>query len=405
MPRREYKQDMEELRQMDLYLIRLGEISLKGMNRNFFEKKLKNNIKLKIHPYRSTLTREKGRFYLYVSKDCPQETVIRTLKTTFGVVGFSKAIVCEKDWDKMVESAKALIENEPFADGHGTFKVECRRGDKNFFMNSYQIESELGGVVLDRYPEMKVKVKDPEKELRVEVRENVYMYTSPVPGPGGLPVGTAGKGLLLLSGGIDSPVAGWRMAKRGLKQDCLYFHAYPYTSDMALQKVKDLARIIAPYNQGTNLVVINFTECELWIKEHSKEEEHTLMMRACMMKVANMIAKQRDCKVLVTGEALGQVASQTLESMCFTNSMSEIPVLRPLVAMDKQEIIATAREIGTYETSILPYDDCCVIFSPKHPLVRPEVGTEQNSYSEMQIDDLLHKAVAEAEEFEISYHV
>ena len=174
---------------------------------------------------------------------------------------------------------------------------------------------------------------------------------------------------------------------------------------LALQKVKDLARIIAPYNQGTNLVVVNFTECELWIKEHSKEEEHTLMMRACMMKVANMIAKQRECKVLVTGEALGQVASQTLESMCFTNSMSEIPVLRPLVAMDKQEIIATAREIGTYETSILPYDDCCVIFSPKHPLVRPEVGTEQNSYSEMQIDDLLQKAVAEAEEFEISYHV
>ena len=269
MAHREYKQDMNELKQMDLYLIRLGEISLKGMNRNFFEKKLKNNIKLKIHPYRSTLTREKGRFYLYVSKDCPQETVIRTLKTTFGVVGFSKAIVCEKNWEKIVECAKALIENEPFADGRGTFKVECRRGDKSFPMNSYQIESELGGVVLDRYPEMKVKVKEPEKELRIEVRENVYMYTSPVPGPGGLPVGTAGKGLLLLSGGIDSPVAGWRMAKRGLKQDCLYFHAYPYTSDMALQKVKDLARIIAPYNQGTNLVVINFTECELWIKEHS----------------------------------------------------------------------------------------------------------------------------------------
>ena len=307
---------------MNLYLIRLGEISLKGMNRNFFEKKLKNNIKLKIHPHRSLLTREKGRFYLYVDKSCPEETVIKTLRTTFGVVGFSKAIVCAKDWDAIVQSTKALIENEPFSDGKGTFKVECRRGDKSFFMNSYQIESELGGVVLDRYPDMKVKVKNPEKELRVEVREKVYLYTSPVPGPGGLPVGTAGKGLLLLSGGIDSPVAFWRMAKRGLKQDCLYFHAYPYTSDMALQKVKDLARIVAPYNQGTNLVVVNFTECELWIKDHSKEEEHTLMMRACMMKVANMIAKARDCKVLVTGEALGQVASQTLESMCFTNSMS-----------------------------------------------------------------------------------
>ena len=390
---------------MNLYLIRLGEISLKGMNRNFFEKKLKNNIKLKIHPYRSLLTREKGRFYLYVDKSCPEETVIKTLRTTFGVVGFSKAIVCAKDWDAIVESAKALIENEPFSDGKGTFKVVCRRGYKSFFMNSYQIESELGGVVLDRYPDMKVKVKNPEKELRVEVREKVYLYTSPVPGPGGLPVGTAGKGLLLLSGGIDSPVAFWRMAKRGLKQDCLYFHAYPYTSDMALQKVKDLARIVAPYNQGTNLVVVNFTECELWIKDHSKEEEHTLMMRACMMKVANMIAKARDCKVLVTGEALGQVASQTLESMCFTNSMSEIPVLRPLVAMDKEEIISTARQIGTYETSILPYDDCCVIFSPKHPLVRPEVDIEKKSFMDMNIDELLAKCVSEAEEFEISYHV
>ncbi len=394
-----------DIKDSNLYLIRLGEISLKGMNRGFFEKKLKNNIKIKIHPYRSVLTREKGRFYLYVSKDCPDEHVFKVLKTTFGVVGFSKAFVCTKDWDDIVENAKKLIELDPFAEGKGTFKVESRRADKSFFMNSYQIECELGGVVLDRYPDMKVKVKNPEKELRIEIRDKVYMYTSPVAGPGGLPVGTAGKGLLLLSGGIDSPVAGWRMAKRGLKQDCLYFHAYPYTSDMALQKVKDLALLIAPYNQGTNLVVINFTECELWIKEHSKEEEHTLMMRACMMKAANAVAKQRECKVLVTGEALGQVASQTLESMCFTNSMSEIPVLRPLVAMDKEEIISTAREIGTYETSILPYDDCCVIFSPKHPLVRPEVASEKKSYVEMGIDDLLAKAVAEAEVFEIPYNV
>lgn len=390
---------------MSLYLIKLGEISLKGLNRGFFEKKLKNNIKLKIHPYRSLLTREKGRFYLYVDSECPEEHVVKTLKTTFGVVGFSRALVCDKNWDLMCDCAKELIEKEPFADGTGTFKVECRRGDKSFYMNSYQIEANLGGIVLDRYPNMRVDVHHPQKQLFVEVRDKTYMYTSPIAGPGGLPVGTAGKGLLLLSGGIDSPVAGYRMAKRGLKQDCLYFHAYPYTSEMALQKVKDLARIIAPYNQGTNLIVVNFTECELWIKEHSKEEEHTLMMRACMMKVANVIAKARDCKVLVTGEALGQVASQTLESLCFTNSMSEIPVLRPLVAMDKGEIIDTAREIGTYETSILPYDDCCVVFSPKHPLVRPEVAQQTVSYEEMKIEDLLQKAIDTVEEFPISYNV
>ena len=399
----------EDTKGMNLYLIKLGEISLKGLNRGFFEKKLKNNIKLKIHPHKSVLTREKGRFYLYVDATCPEEHVVKTLKTTFGVVGFSRALVCEKNWDVMCSCAKELIEKEPFNcdsnAGSGTFKVECRRGDKSFFMNSYQIEAELGGLVLDRYPNMKVDVHHPQKQLFVEVRDKAYMYTSPVAGPGGLPVGSAGKGLLLLSGGIDSPVAGYRMAKRGLKQDCLYFHAYPYTSEMALQKVKDLARLIAPYNQGTNLVVVNFTECELWIKEHSKEEEHTLMMRACMMKVANAIAKARDCKVLVTGEALGQVASQTLESICFTNSMSEIPVLRPLVAMDKGEIIDTAREIGTYETSILPYDDCCVVFSPKHPLVRPEVAQQTVSFQEMKIEDLLQKAIDTVEEYPISYNV
>lgn len=390
---------------MSLYLIKLGEISLKGLNRGFFEKKLKNNIKLKIHPYRSILTREKGRFYLYVDSSCPEEHVIKTLKTTFGIVGFSRALVCEKDWDVICNNAKILLEKEPFEDGKGSFKVECRRGDKSFFLNSYQVEANLGALVLERYPNMKVDVHHPDKQLFVEIRDKTYMYTSPIAGPGGLPVRSAGKGLLLLSGGIDSPIAGYRMAKRGLKQDCLYFHAYPYTSEMALQKVKDLARLIAPYLQGTNLIVVNFTECELWIKEHSKEEEHTLMMRACMMKVSNAIAKARDCKVLVTGEALGQVASQTLESLCFTNSMSEIPVLRPLVAMDKGEIIDTAREIGTYETSILPYDDCCVVFSPKHPLVRPEVDQQTISYEEMKIEELLQKAIDTVEEFPISYNV
>lgn len=394
-----------EMQNMNLYLIRLGEISLKGMNRNFFEKKLKNNIKLKIHPYRSVLNREKGRFYLYVDPECPEERVLKTLQTTFGVVGFSKALVCDKNWDSIISCTKELIEKQPFADGQGTFKVECRRGDKTFFKNSYQIESELGGVILERYPDMKVKVKTPEKELRVEVRDRVYMYTSPVPGPGGLPVGTAGKGLVLLSGGIDSPVAFWRMAKRGLKQDCIYFHAYPYTSEMALQKVIDLARIVAPYAQGTNLIVINFTECELWIRDHSNEEEHTLMMRACMMRVANQIARLRDCQVLVTGEALGQVASQTLESLCFTNSMSALPVLRPLIAMDKDEIIDTARQIGTYETSILPYDDCCVIFSPKHPLVKPNLQQEQSAFTAMSVDSILQRCIDQAEVIEIPYNV
>lgn len=388
---------------MKLFLIKLGEISLKGLNRGFFEKKLKNNIKLKLHPCRSLLTREKGRFYLYVDNSVSDEKIEFILRTTFGVVGFSKALVVEKDWKQMVSAAAELIEKEPFADGKGNFRVQSRRSDKSFDMRSLEIEQKLGGVVLDRYPDMTVNLKHPDKTLYVEVREKVYLYTSPVDGPGGLPVSSAGKGLLLLSGGIDSPVAGWRMAKRGLNMDCLYFHAYPYTSDMALQKVKDLALLLGPWLQGTTLLVVNFTEAELWIKDHSVEEEHTLMMRACMMKVANKMAEIRNAKVIVTGEALGQVASQTLESLCFTNSMSGIPVLRPLIGMDKNEIVDTARKIGTYETSILPYDDCCVIFSPKHPLTRPDVEQQTKSYVNMDIEAILDKCVQEAVEYPVNY--
>ena len=405
---------------MKLYLIKLGEISMKGLNRSFFEKKLKNNIKLKIHPHKSLLLREKGRFYLYVDDTCPDEIVEKTLKTTFGITGFSRAMVCGKAWEDIISTTNKIISIPPFVEGnlsqnailaydspatckYRTFKVEARRADKSFPKTSYQIEAELGGVVLERIPSLKVDVKRPDITLNVEVRENVYIYSSPIPGPGGLPVGCAGRGLLLLSGGIDSPVAGYRMARRGLKQECLYFHAYPYTSDMALQKVQDLAKIISPYMMGTTLHVVNFTEAELWIKNHSKEEENTLMMRACMMQVANRIAKNIDAEAIVTGEALGQVASQTLQAMAFTNSMSSLPVLRPLVGMDKEEIIETARRIGTYETSILPYDDCCVIFSPKHPLVRPDSETERNAFNDMNIDEVLDKCVSKVKTYEISY--
>ena len=263
---------MENIKDMKLYLIRLGEISLKGLNRSFFEKKLKNNIKLKIHPHHSLLIREKGRFYLYVESSCPDELIEKVLKTTFGVVGFSKAMVCDKNWDNIVNTVKEIITYPPFNNKKGSFKVEARRSDKSYERNSYQIEADLGGIILDEMPQMTVDVHNPQKELFVEIRDSAYIYTSPVDGPGGLPVGCAGKGLLLLSGGIDSPVAGYRMAKRGLHQDCLYFHAYPYTSEQALQKVKDLARLIAPYLSGTTLHIVNFTEAELWIKSIQRKK-------------------------------------------------------------------------------------------------------------------------------------
>ena len=378
-----------------LYLVKLGEISLKGLNRDFFEKRLKMNIKAKLKPYRNMVSKQKGRLYFEVSNECPLEKALMAFSTTFGVVGFSKCISCEKDIEDIKKHAALLIQEGPFASGTGTFKSETRRADKQFPMNSYEIDCELGGVVLDAYPTMKVNAKHPEKTIYCEIRDKAYLYTSPQPGPGGLPVSTAGKGMLLLSGGIDSPVAGYRMAQRGLKQECIYFHAAPYTSEQALEKVAKLASLIAPYLQGTRLHVVPFTDVQLWIRDHSPEDEHTLMFRAAMMKVANAISLMQEGTAIVTGEALSQVASQTLESMTFTDSMSDQLILRPLVGMDKQEIMDVAIRIGTYETSILPYEDCCVIFSPKHPLVRPNKKSVTSHFELMEIEPLLEKAIEE----------
>lgn len=380
-----------------LYLLKTGEISLKGLNRIFFEKKLKNNIKDKLYPFKSVCQRQKGRLYFEIEDSASDEFIECVLSTTFGLSGFARAESCEKDWETICRTVNSLIESGVFADGHGTFKVESKREDKSFPLSSYNISCELGGLILDKYPSMTVNVRKPDKVLYVEVRDKVYLYTSPSAGLNGLPVGTAGKAITLLSGGIDSPVAAFRMAQRGLRQECLYFHAYPYTSDQAKEKVVELARLLSPYLQGTLLHIVDFTEAELWIRDHSLEDEHTLMMRAAMVKVANMVAEKSDALVLVTGESLSQVASQTLESLCFTESMSDRPVFRPLIGMDKQEIVRLSEKIGTYETSILPYEDCCVVFSPKHPIVRPDKKIETEHYSAMGIEPLLEKAVATIE--------
>ncbi|MGE4583381.1 MAG: tRNA uracil 4-sulfurtransferase ThiI [Sphaerochaeta sp.] len=383
-----------------LYLVKLGEISLKGLNRDFFEKRLKNNIKAKLKGYRTQISKQKGRIFFEISNDCPQTTIDMAFSTTFGVVGYSKCLRCAKDIEEIKKTAALIIQDEPFSKGTGTFKSVTKRADKGFALNSYQIDCMLGEVVHETYPLMTVDVKHPNYTIFCEIRDKAYLYTSPKSGPGGLPVTTAGKGMLLLSGGIDSPVAGYRMAQRGLKMDCIYFHAYPYTSDEALEKVKTLAGIIAVYLQGTRLHVVPFTEPQLWIKQHSQIDETTLMFRAAMMKVANAISVKQEGTCIVTGEALSQVASQTLESMSFTDSMSEQLVLRPLVGMDKQEIMNLAVKIGTYETSILPYEDCCVIFSPKHPLVHPDKQTETEHYYHMEIEGLLEEAIAHTEVFD-----
>ena len=382
-----------------LYLVRLGEISLKGLNRAFFEKKLKNNIKIKLRPYHNMVTKQKGRLYFEIDSKCSDEQCELAFSTTFGVVGYAKCVKCKKDIEVIKDTTRELIKSYPFSET-GTFKVEAKRSDKSFELSSYDLSCQLAEVIHQEYPKLTVNLKNADNILHIEVRNQVYIYTSERKGPNGLPVSTAGKGMLLLSGGIDSPVAGYKMASRGLKLECIYFHAYPYTSDMALEKVKMLASKIAPFLQGTRLHVVPFTEQQLWIKSHCNQDETTLMFRACMMKVATMLAKKNNGTCLVTGEALSQVASQTLDSMAFTDSTTDMLIIRPLVGMNKEEIMKIATDIDTYETSILPYEDCCVIFSPKHPLTRPDVEIETQHYEEMKIDDLLVKAVEETQTFD-----
>ena len=380
-----------------LYLVRLGEISLKGQNRSFFEKKLKDNIKYKLRPYRNFFKKQKGRLYIEVDSAAPVGMVEHALATSFGVVGYSRATTCAKEMSAIRESARNLAASESFLRGTRTFKIETVRADKTFPLTSYEISGDLGHQILQAQKQLSVDVHHPDKTVHVEIRDKAYLYASLEPGPGGLPVGTAGRGMLMLSGGIDSPVAAYRMAKRGLRQEAIYFHAYPYTSDEAKEKVVQLARILSPYCSGITLHIIPFTDAQLHIKTHSNAEEHTLLMRACMVRIANMMARKRDCIAIVTGESLSQVASQTLESLAFTNSMSQMPIFRPLIGMDKGEIVDTSRKIGTYETSILPYEDCCTIFSPKHPLVRPDLSKITARYHAMAIESILEQAVQDAE--------
>ncbi|MCH3916168.1 MAG: tRNA 4-thiouridine(8) synthase ThiI [Spirochaetia bacterium] len=382
-----------------LYLVRLGEISLKGLNRSYFEKTLKNNIKTKLRPYHSVVTKQKGRLYFEIDAACSDEVCDLAFSTTFGVVGYTKCIRCKKDMDVITQEARRLIDDGRFSNGN-TFRCTAKRSDKNFPLDSHQLCCQMAELISARYPDLKVKLKNPDFDFFIEIRDKAYMFTTMKKGPSGLPVTTAGKGMLLLSGGIDSPVAGYRMAARGLKMECIYFHAYPYTSDEALQKVRMLAAKIAPYLQGTRLHVVPFTEQQLWIKTHCHEEETTLMFRACMMQVAQKIAVRHNATCIVTGEALSQVASQTLDSMAFTDKTTDLLVLRPLVGMGKEEIMDVARNIGTYETSILPYEDCCVIFSPKHPLTHPIAEVEMEHFTEMDISALLDKAVEETKTFD-----
>ncbi len=371
------------------YLAKLGELTLKRSNKKEFERRLIENTRLSLETVPATVQLRAGRMYI----EGPEESaraIEFTLSHLIGITGWARTRVCEKNIQSITQAVyqEALEAKES---GAKTYKIETRRAEKGFPLNSYEISREAAGDVYDAKL-LEVDVHNPDVIIRVEVRERCFVYCDRHRGCRGLPVGTGGKGLLLLSGGIDSPVAGYRMMRRGMKVDCLYFHAWPYTSAEAQQKVEDLASIIANYGVDTHINIIPFTDVQMRIKERSPEPYSTLLLRMCMMKAANLLAERIKADCIITGESLGQVASQTIENLAVTESACNIPLLRPLIGLDKEEIISTAEYIGTYPISILPYEDCCVLFSPRHPVLRAKISDAHALYNKLETDDLIMDA-------------
>lgn len=374
------------------FLGKVGELMLKGSNIKTFERQLVKNTQAYLAGTNAKVRLNSGRLYI----ECDDENVEKVrfaLSHLIGITGWAETAAIEKNIGAIKKEvyAEALRAKE---NGAKTFKLESRRSDKSFPYDHYGICSE-GAEYVCRDKILEVDVKNPDVVIMVEVRDKCYVYSDRIKGCRGLPVGVSGKGLLLLSGGLDSPVAGYRMMRRGMSVDSCYFHAYPYTSDEAREKVEHLAQILSRFGIRTHINIIPFTEVQMEIKKKSPESYTTLMLRLCMMKCANLLAKRTGAQCIITGESLGQVASQTIENMSCTESMAEFPLLRPLVGMDKEEIVDTAKEIGTYETSILPYEDCCVLFSPRHPVLRSTIEEAQEIYKSLGVDELIQKAFDE----------
>ena len=389
------------------FLIKYAEIGVKGKNKYLFEEALAQQVKyaLKRCEGEFKVTRTEGRIYVHALSAFDYDETVDNLRTVFGISGICPVIHVEDEgFEKLAQTVIDYVD-KVYPDKKMTFKVQTRRARKNYPMNSMELNMELGAAVLNAFPEMKVDVHKPDVMLHVEIREKIYIYSIEIPGPGGMPVGSNGKAMLLLSGGIDSPVAGYMIAKRGVKIDAVYFHAPPYTSDRAKQKVIDLARLVSRYAGPVYLHIINFTDIQLYIYEKCPHEELTIIMRRYMMKIAEMIVKKPECLGLITGESIGQVASQTVQSLAVTNEVCTLPVFRPLIGFDKMEIVEVSEKIGTYETSILPYEDCCTIFVAKHPVTKPNLNVikrhEQNL--EEKIDELVQKALDTDEMIVVKY--
>jgi len=383
------------------FLIKYGEIGVKGKNRYLFEDALVRQIRFALRGIEGKfeVTKENGRIYAAATEDFDYDEAVEALKRVFGIIGICPVVqIDDNGFDDLAENVVKYIDMA-YPDKNITFKVNARRARKNYPMDSMEINMELGGRILDAYPQMRVDVHKPQVLLQVEIRNKINIYSVEIPGPGGMPIGTAGKAMLLLSGGIDSPVAGYMIAKRGVQIEATYFHAPPYTSERAKQKVIDLARLVAGYAGPVSLNIVNFTDIQLAIYEKCPHDELTIIMRRYMMRIAEELARQTGCMGLITGESIGQVASQTMQSLYCTNEVCTMPVFRPVIGFDKQEIIDLSEKIGTYETSIQPFEDCCTIFVAKHPVTKPNLNVIKNDEERLKdcIEDMVRTAVETAE--------
>lgn len=383
------------------FLIKYGEIGIKGKNRYLFEDALVRQIRFALENVEGTFEvyKTRGRVYVDCVGDYDFEETTESLQRVFGIVGICPVVRLEDHgFEQLAKDVVAYVD-EMYPNKNQTFKVEARRSRKNYPMNSMEINSELGGAILDAFPQIRVDVHHPDIMLHVEIREDIYLYSQIIPGPGGMPVGTNGKAMLLLSGGIDSPVAGYMIAKRGVGLEATYFHAPPYTSERAKEKVVDLARLVSRYSGPIKLHIVNFTDIQLYIYDQCPHEELTIIMRRYMMKIAEYFAEKDQCLGLITGESIGQVASQTMQSLAVTNAVCTLPVYRPLIGFDKRDIVKLSEEIETYETSIQPYEDCCTIFVAKHPVTKPDLERIQKSEKKLKekIDELFEEAIATVE--------
>ena len=389
----------------EMFLLKLGEIVLKGANRRTFEETLKKNVRRTVSHF--------GAFKVYIMQstvyvepqadDCDLDGAWEACGHVFGVSSMCRCRACEKDLDAIYQAVVDYLGDELSV--QKSFKVESKRSDKSFTLNSIQISQEIGGRLAEAFPQVAVDVHTPTYVVNVEVRDfAAYIHGPAVPGAGGLPTGTGGRAAVLLSGGIDSPVAGYMIAKRGVELECIHFFSYPYTSERAKEKVLELAKLMTRYCGRMTVDVVGFTEIQEAIRDHCREEYFTIIMRRFMMRISEAIARDHGAKCLVTGENLGQVASQTMDAMAVTGAVVHMPIFHPLIGMDKEEIVTIARKIGTLDTSILPYEDCCTVFTPKHPKTKPSLGPVEAEEAKLDVEGLIARAIENTEKIQVRWY-